>query len=216
MTIEFKATSLAETRFATTKDARTFTGYGSVFGVIDAYGDTIEKGAFDTSIETYKATKKMPFMFLNHDLYSLPIGKYTSLESDDYGLLVSGELINTTDGNNTYEALKAGVVDGLSIGFFPEKFNTNETGRNFTQVDLIEVSVVTFPANTAARIESVKSALKDGMSVRELEAFLRNRGVTRSEAIAIASQFESKTELKREADEAAIIATLNAFAVSIG
>lgn len=220
MNIEYKSVNLAQTRFASPdNDTRSFTGYGSVFGVVDSYGDIIAPTAFDKTLAKHKEDGTMPFMFLNHDMFSLPIGRYKSMEADDHGLLLSGELIDTSDGRDTYAAIKSGVVNGLSIGFYIRGYEEveidGETHRLITDVELVECSVVTFPANSAARISEVRSTIRDGMSVRELETFLRANGVSRSDAIAVASQFESKSELKRIEDEQNVLNALHAFRLNL-
>lgn len=153
-------------------------------------------------------------MFLNHDAFgSLPIGRWTDMAEDGYGLKVSGELLDTSMGRDTYVALKAGAINGLSIGFRPISFDLRakpeDPRRTLKEVDLIEVSVVTLPANIKARVQAVKS-LGEEMSVRDLEQLLRECGLSKSESVAVASQFESKKEL---ADQ---LAVSNAIASLIG
>jgi len=76
---------LAVEAVETDTDTMTFSGYGSVFGNVDSYGDIIEKGAFKASIERHLDAGTMPMMFLNHRIYdSLPIGSWTAVEEDDY------------------------------------------------------------------------------------------------------------------------------------
>lgn len=157
-----------------------FAGYASVFGGVDAGGDTIIKGAYE---ETLRANG-LPKMFFNHDSYALPVGKWLSAKEDDHGLLVEGEL---TPGNPqsdaVHAALKHGTVDGLSIGYFLKKDDFQETesgGRIIKRVSrLPEVSVVTFPMDGAARVDlaSVKSEDIDGIeTIRDFEHFLRDAG----------------------------------------
>lgn len=183
----------------TDTDTMTFSGYGSVFGNIDSYGDIITKGAFANSIERHIDNGTMPMMFLNHRIYdSLPIGAWTSVEEDDYGLKVTGELLDTTDGIDTYKALKKGLIKGLSIGFYPVVWEmaskSDEYRRTITEVDLVEVSVVNMPANTSALVADVKSNIEE-MGIRDLERLLRDRGLSRKDAETVASQFESKRYL---------------------
>ncbi|SEM40788.1 hypothetical protein SAMN05192583_0082 [Sphingomonas gellani] len=177
----------------------TFSGYGSVFGNVDSYGDVIAAGAFAESLAEHKAAGTLPLMLLNHDAWdSLPIGVWTGMEEDSHGLKVTGQLLDTSMGRDTYTALKSGAISGLSIGFRAKSFDLRATQddplRTLTAVDLIEVSVVTLPANVKARVQAVKSAGVD-MSVRDLEQLLRDCGLSKSESIAVASQFESKKEL---------------------
>jgi len=205
---------LAVEAVETDTDTMTFSGYGSVFGNVDSYGDIIEKGAFKASIERHLDAGTMPMMFLNHRIYdSLPIGSWTAVEEDDYGLKVTGELLDTSDGLDTYKALKKGLIKGLSIGFYPVVWEmaskSDEYRRTITEVDLVEVSVVNMPANGSALIADVKSNIEE-MRIRDLERLLRDRGLSRKEAETVASQFESKRYLAEREQKRVEMAELNA------
>lgn len=204
--IEQKAVAHLDVKFATTgidQDTKSFSGYGAVFGNVDSYGDVIAPGAFAKSLAQHKAEGSSPLMFLNHDAFgSLPIGKWTSLAEDGYGLKASGQLLDTTSGRDTYVALKAGAITGLSIGFRPIAWDMRskpeDPRRTLKEVDLVEVSVVTLPANQKARVQAVK-CLGEQMSARDLELLLRECGLSRAESIAVASQFDSKAEMEERA-----------------
>lgn len=163
-----------------------FTGYGSVFDVEDWYGDVVEKGAFTATLAAWKAKGRAPAMLWQH--YSdKPIGRWTSMSEDAKGLYVEGQLaLKTRDGADAYEHLKAETVSGLSIGYEIPKGGAEWDPQTETyrlhQVDLWEVSPVTFPANEDAQIESVKAALA---SPREFERFLRDAGLSRNTAKAV-------------------------------
>lgn len=180
-------------------DAKTgeFAGYGAVFGNEDGGGDVIAKGAFRQTLRDWKREKKLPPMLVQHggwgmgDMDALPIGIWSKMEEDDTGLQVEGRLINldTERGKTIYGAMKEGALDGMSIGYRPKKFTLGtkpgEPYRTLEQIDLIEVSVVTFPMNGKARVASVKSGIK---TIRDFEAFLRDAGgFSRSAAAAIAA-----------------------------
>lgn len=215
--IEQMAVSRLEAKFDSPDDndgKMTFSGYGAVFGNVDSYGDVIAPGAFAKSLASHYSEGSQPLMFLNHDAFgSLPIGRWTELSEDGHGLKVTGELLDTQMGRDTYTALKAGAINGLSIGFRPVEFSTRsrpeEPRRTLKAVDLVEVSVVTLPANQKARVQAVKST-GDNMSVRDLEQLLRECGLSKSESIAVASQFESKLELEAKASTEAALANLMA------
>ncbi len=200
--IEQKAVARLECKFDSVDDANgkmVFSGYGAVFGNVDSYGDVIAPGAFAKSLTEHQAAGTTPMMFLNHDAFnSLPIGRWTEMVEDGVGLKMTGELLDTTMGRDTYVALKAGAITGLSIGFRPVKYTlgvkADEPLRTLEEVDLVEVSVVGLPANAKARVQAVKSA-GENMSVRDLEQLLRDCGLSKNEAVAVASQFESKNEL---------------------
>lgn len=211
--VEQRALGLGECRIAAPNDAeRSFEGYGNVFDLVDSHGTSFSRGCFAESIAEWKSQGRLPFMFLNHDMRSLPIGKYLEMSEDDYGLRVKGELIDTTDGENTYKCLRAGIINGLSVSFIPLEYETHDNSAHvatFSKCQLVEVSIVTEPSNGASRISNVRSAIKDGMTIRELENLLRQAGVSRADTIAVASQFESKSELKRIEDERRVIEALD-------
>lgn len=193
--MEKKLFSLAEVKFAASDDVATksFEGYGAVFGNVDAYGDVIAPGAFAKSLKS-SAT---PLMFLNHDLFSLPIGKWTALEEDDFGLKASGEFIDTQVGRDTYLASKAGAISGLSIGYIPTevtygKVGTDEPARTIKALDLIEISVVTIPANSKARILDVKSMVNPEDFERELVRLGMNKEEAKSFLEAVSARAETK------------------------
>lgn len=167
-----------------------FTGYGAVFGNKDSYGDVIERGAFKQTLRAWEERGKYPPMLLQHgggflggadDL--LPVGKWTSMEENSKGLKASGELfaLGTERGQYIYEGLKAGALDGLSIGYNVKEFTLGtkpgDPRRTLKAIDLMELSIVTFPANDKARIGNVKSAEIDAInSLSEAEDFLREAG----------------------------------------
>jgi len=196
-------------------DTRTFEGHGAVFGNIDAYDDVIKKGAFTTTLQEWHAKGKLPKMLLQHgggffgggadDM--VPIGKWEAMREDDVGLYVKGRLfdVGTDRAQGTYVAMKEGELDGLSIGFRTRKFEMDqETGiRTLTEIDLWETSIVTFPANDAARITAVKA---DGElpTERELERWLRREaGFTEAQAkTIIAKGYRQVRREARPSDEA--------------
>jgi HK97 family phage prohead protease len=178
-----------------------FEGYAAVFGGVDSYGDTIVKGAFASSLRGQK-----PKMFFNHAGWDLPIGKWVKAKEDDHGLYVVGEL---TPGNQQADgvraALKHGTLDGLSIGFYLKKgdYDESETGRTIKKVSkLVEVSVVTFPADSAARVDlaSVKSAADSWRQLNECESFLREVGGFSREAAKMILSRAKVLMNQREAD----------------
>lgn len=197
-----------------------FSGYASVFGGVDSYDDSIMKGAYNEVIDSVmKGSGRMPKMFVNHKSYEVPVGKWTKMMEDDKGLYMEGEF---TPGNPQSEVIKAamqhGTVDGLSIGFRVGDYEIIETGGEKLRLiksvsELPEVSIVTFPADDAARIDlaSVKSSLEQITNIKDFESFLRDAGgfsralatATASRAKSLFSQSESESqempeELRRE------------------
>lgn len=147
-----------EVKFAT-NEAGTVSGYASVFGgEPDTYGDVIAPGAYAASLAEHKAAGTRPLLLWQHDTAE-PVGVWEALEEDDHGLKVSGRLVlETTRGRDTYALLKAGALNGLSIGYRVRDFERRPGGgRLLKQIDLIEISLVSVPAETRARLTSVKS-----------------------------------------------------------
>ncbi len=186
-----------------TPEEMTFTGYGAVFGNVDSYGDVIQKGAFTKSIAEAKTSGQWPAMLLQHGGWGLsaddmmPAGLWTDLEEDDHGLKLAGKMAPTQRGKDAYTLMKMDprpAITGLSIGYIPVKWkmrsNADEPRRTLEEVKLMEVSLVTFPANSKARIQSVKQEV----SIRTAERALRDAGFSQSEAKRIVSEgFKSST-----------------------
>ena len=181
-----------------------FSGYGSVFGVIDSYQEIVSKGAFTDSLVKHKSNGTMPAMLWQHKS-SEPIGVFTSMEEDDVGLKLSGQIaMKTQRGSEAYELMKMKAISGLSIGFIPqdEKFDRKTGVTTLIKVDLWETSLVTFPANDAARVQSVKS-IEDIENLRDAERFLRDSGLSKRESVAIISRVKSLARSDSGVDELA-------------
>lgn len=136
-----------------------FSGYASVFDVVDGDYDVVLKGAFSESLGAWEAKKTLPALLWQHR-QAEPIGVYTKMVEDSVGLYVEGKLaLKTVKGAEAYELMKMGAVTGLSIGFVSRDDSYDRvTGvRTLKKVDLWEVSVVTFPANDASRVNGVKA-----------------------------------------------------------
>jgi len=166
-----------------------FSGYASTFNTVDAVNDTMLPGAFAKSLAAGRSIK----MFLNHAQNEVPVGDWVSLQEDAYGLKAEGLIdLNHIMGPTAYSALKRGAMDGLSIGFrtaagdFEQK---SDGGRNFTNLDLMEISLVSFPCEGQARISAVKADLVGLITPRDYEHYLRDvGGFSKSMATAIVSQ----------------------------
>lgn len=165
-----------EIKFAPDKPTR-FSGYASVFGGVDAYGDTIIRGAFKDTL----ANRTSPIMMLyGHNMGRVP-GKWLAHNEDDKGLFVDGELTpGNTESENVAASLRHGAITGLSIGYrIPAGgAEDREGGRLLKQIDLVEISIVSMPADDSARIElaSVKDAIDLVKSISDAEDFLRDAG----------------------------------------
>ena len=184
-------------------EAGIFSGYASVFGNVDAYGDMVMPGAFTKSL-----AEKKPALLWQHNSRE-PIGVWRDFKENEKGLFATGQLLvdGVARAKEAYALLKAGALNGLSIGYRLrgyewEKINDEEVCK-LTDIDLWEVSLVTFPANDEARISDVKEAISELESVRDVEGYLREAGLSRNEAKGIISQL--KTLSLREAEEAAAV-----------
>lgn len=165
-------------------------GYGSVFGVLDNWDDVIDKGAFSASLAEHKSAGTMPAMLWQHDA-DHPIGIWTEMVEDAKGLRVKGQLaLDTVKGQEARALLKMGAINGLSIGFISKQWSYDvETDvRTLTEVDLWEVSLVTFPANEKARVTNVKSSPDDVHTRKDAEGILRQAGFSKSDATALVSR----------------------------
>lgn len=165
-----------------------FSGYGSVFGVIDSYKEIVVAGAFAESLKT-----RQPSLLWQHRSGE-PIGIYTGVKEDAVGLHVEGKLaLKTARGAEAYELLKMGAVSGLSIGFqVREESYDRVSGINTLKaLDLWEVSLVTFPANDAARVTGVKS-IADIENLKDAEAYLRDvGGFSKSQALGLVARIKA-------------------------
>lgn len=169
-----------------------FSGYGSVFGVTDSYDEIVAAGAFAESLAAHKAAGTMPSLLWQHRSGE-PCGVYTSMEEDNIGLKVSGQLaLKTVRGAEAYEFLKMKAISGLSIGFMTREDSYDRvTGiRTLKRVDLMECSLVTFPANDAARVQSVKN-IEFIDDLKSAEQYLREVGLSRTEAKAFIARVKS-------------------------
>lgn len=138
--------------------AGTFEGYASLFGVPDLGGDVVVKGAFRRSLARRGAAGVK--LLFQHDP-AQPIGVWLSVVEDHRGLLVKGRLMpEVAKAREVLALMRAGALDGLSIGFRTVKGNRDPTTglRRLLEIDLWEVSIVTFPMQPDARIAAVKSA----------------------------------------------------------
>jgi HK97 family phage prohead protease len=170
----------------------TVEGYGSVFGVKDSYADIIQKGAFVKSIDAHREGKSMPAMLWQHDA-AQPIGIWTEMSEDANGLKLKGKLaMDTVKGSEAHALLKMGAINGLSIGFMTKQAAYDEKTeiRTLTEVELWEVSLVTFPANTQARVTQVKSA-DDLQTLKDAERILRDSGFSKQDALAFVSRVKT-------------------------
>lgn len=183
--------------------AGTFEGYGSVFGVRDSYNEVVMPGAFADSLARHKREGTKPLMLWQHNPDE-PVGVWDDMAEDGKGLWGMGSLLKgVRRADEAAIMLKAGAIQGLSIGYREIDVDPAKDGepRRLIKLDLLEVSIVSFPANRRARVEAVKSdeawgrleslarKFRDGEPVpaKEFEDVLRDAGFPKSAAVHIAS-----------------------------
>jgi uncharacterized protein len=176
-----------------------FSGYASMFGGVDAYGDTVYEGAYKNTLSSRKRPIQMRW---NH--YGEVIGKWLKMEEDDKGLFVEGQLTpGHSKAQDVYASLKHGAISGLSIGYHPVKAKENITGGyDLLEIDLVEISVVESPADLGAQIDMIKSAIDEFTSLKQFEAYLRETGgYSRDAATLLVSRMKSMIHGEREAEK---------------
>ncbi|RVE83346.1 HK97 family phage prohead protease [Sinorhizobium meliloti] len=201
----------------------TFEGYGSIFGNVDSYGEKVVPGAFVESLAKHKREGSSVLMLWQHNPNE-PIGVWEDLAEDAKGLWGKGHLIlEVQKAREIHALMKRKAIGGLSIGYRESDTDQDGAVRVLKKLDLYEISPVSFPANRRARIEAVKSErmeefarrLRDGdpMPIKEFEDILREAGVPKSMAVAIASHgyakaIRSESEGSKANEQAAFLKAL--------
>ncbi len=128
-------------------------GYASLFGAMDQGGDVVQRGAYAQSLKRLTAAGRKVKMLWQHDP-SQPIGVWDEVREDDRGLFVKGRLLDATQAGREAAALvMAGAINGLSIGYRTKRAEADAKGRRLlTELELWEVSLVTFPMLQEARV----------------------------------------------------------------
>ena len=135
------------------QDGTRISGYASLFGAADQGGDIVEAGAYAASLRDLTASGRRVKMLWQHDP-AQPIGIWDEVREDGKGLWVTGRLLeNVERGREAAALIEAGAIDGLSIGYRTRKSTKNTKGqRLLTELELWEVSLVTFPMLPSARV----------------------------------------------------------------
>jgi uncharacterized protein len=172
-------------KYSAASEAGQFSCYASTFGgPPDAYGDTIKAGAFAPSLAQHRAAGTSPALLWAHD-QSQPLGVITNLIEDTRGLRMDGKLtLEVARAAEAYALMKAGAL-AFSIGYQTVKATSLGKGiRQLDEIRLFEVSAVAIPANSNAKLISVKGPpdLVDQHNPRVIERILTDSGVTRSQA----------------------------------
>ena len=149
-------------------------GYASVFGRRDQGGDVVLAGAYATSLKKMAAADRRVKMLWQHDP-AQPIGIWDEVREDATGLWVKGRLLpDVAKGREAAALLEAGAIDGLSIGYRTVKAEKDGKGqRLLSELELWEVSLVTFPMLPEARVSAKGEALDKDDAWREVAELLQ-------------------------------------------
>jgi len=151
MELERKFRSLGDG--ITVTDGHVIEGYASVFGARDQGGDVVETGAYAASLAALTAEGRRVKMLWQHDP-AQPIGVWDEVREDGRGLWVKGRVLDSVaKGREAVALMEAGAIDGLSIGYRTKRARKDDGGRRLlTELELWEVSLVTFPMLPEARV----------------------------------------------------------------
>ncbi|GGG64278.1 peptidase U35 [Salipiger pallidus] len=152
----------------TVADGTKIEGYASLFGACDQGGDVVYAGAYGLSLKRLAGEGRAVKMLWQHDP-AQPIGIWDEVREDDRGLYVRGRILDCIEkGREAAALIAAGAIDGLSIGYRTVKAAKDEKGRRLlTELELWEVSLVTFPMLPSARVAAKGESL-DASMLREL------------------------------------------------
>lgn len=188
-------------------DQGIFTGHASIFGVVDLDNDVVEPGAFAETISSGTAANGVKIFAQHRDVME-PLGRSLELKEDEKGLFVRGQISETALGRDYRQLVKDGVLDQMSIGYVAKNYDIDDKGiRHLRAVDLLEISIVNYPANTEAKIESYKGGklpVEKDVKDTKKEAKQEGAGVTMTQ--------EDLTALLEQAAEAGANKALAAVA----
>ncbi|MDR2724452.1 MAG: HK97 family phage prohead protease [Holosporaceae bacterium] len=149
-------------------------GYASVFNVVDSHSDVIVSGAFKNAVVDFVHGKK-PKLLWQHDINS-PIGIIEKIYEDNYGLFIKARLLlEVPKAQEVYFLLKNRAIDGFSIGYKIKNNYFKNNNQYLTDIDLLEISIVTFPACEEAVVGEIKS--NDGIlqKIRAISQRIRGK-----------------------------------------
>ncbi|QYK39919.1 MAG: HK97 family phage prohead protease [Paracoccaceae bacterium] len=149
-------------------------GYASLFGQRDQGGDVVQRGAYGASLKALGAAGRRVKMLWQHDP-AQPIGVWDDVREDERGLWVKGRILtDVAQGREAMALLGAGAIDGLSIGYRTVRAERDAKGqRLLSELELWEVSLVTFPMLPEARV-AAKGETPDAAAWRDLAAILED------------------------------------------
>jgi uncharacterized protein len=181
-----------------TADEGVFSGYASLFDRVDLGNDRVAEGAFAKAL-TKRGAQGVRMLF-QHDPNEV-IGSWLELREDRRGLFVKGRInLGVKRGREVLELIRAGAIDGLSIGFKTVSAVKEKSGvRTIKEADLWEISIVTFPMLPEARVSEVKTG-RELPTVRTFEHWLtRDAGLTRTQAKRVIAKGYSSLLRERDA-----------------
>lgn len=166
-------------------DEGSFGGLLSTYGNIDSVGDVCEPGCYDRTVSE-RGTKR-PLLW-QHD-QAHPIGSF-EITTTEGALAIAGRInLGVSTGRDAYALLKAGDIDGLSIGYIARDYDYDDQGvRHLKDVDLLEGSLVTIPANDLARAQAKAGRLETMRAYAQMQSL---KGLTESQRKAILSELDS-------------------------
>jgi len=192
--MELKTLSLSDCDIKYAQSEGAFSGYASAFGNVDSKNDIIMPGAY---AEVLKDGASVP-LYVNHGWLrdALPVGTWSGLKEDDRGLFGSAGLVmHMPSAVAAYWGMKSGLVTGLSVAILPDSKATERRADGVRVIHRVkalkEISIVTEPANAAARITDIKTAedVEQIETLREFERFLRDAGgLTKGAAAALVAR----------------------------
>jgi HK97 family phage prohead protease len=164
--------------------------------------------------KSFSAEGKPLPMFLNHAADNMPVGEWHSFEFNDDGMMAEGKLfMNTTAGSDLYKIMKESptMFGGVSVGAYAEEYqwvkedgepmmagdDTDEGYFQITKGGLREVSVVMYPNNPQAEVQTLEYFREDGSAnLKNLEKALREAGISKKDAVTSASIFKKVLETR--------------------
>lgn len=153
-------------------------GYASVFAEVDRGGDVVAPGAYAKSLAALGKAGRRVKLLWQHDAGE-PIGVWDEVREDARGLYVKGRILTDVQrGAEALELLRSGAIDGLSIGYRTVKSERLAgAGRRLLEIDLWEVSVVTFPMMPEARVRAGSADGSDDLAQTLVEAITEARNL---------------------------------------